>query len=147
MTTKLILAFLSISIPLTVGCGEPLIQVSGSVLVDGKPAEGAVVLFHPDGNDIGTVSSAVAGPDGKIAPVTDMKPGMLAGDYRVTVTWTGPPKPSKGNSPFWGMGNDADLPDKLKGKYVSKEKSGLTATVESSTLELQPFELTTNSKR
>jgi hypothetical protein len=138
---------LAISLPMAIGCGDSLIQVSGSVIVDGKPAEGAVVLFHPEKNDTGLVSSAVSGSDGKIIPVTDMKPGLLAGDYRITVTWTGPPKPSKGTSVFWGMGSDKDLPDLLKGKYTLKEQSGLTARIESTTTELAPFELNTKAKR
>ncbi|MBX3423474.1 MAG: hypothetical protein KF752_18115 [Pirellulaceae bacterium] len=127
------------------GCAEPLIQVSGSVTVDGKPAEGAVLIFHPEVAEIPTVATAVTDANGKYQLVSDMNNGIRAGTYRVTATWRGPPK--KTAQPTFGLGSDADLPDLLKGRYASKDTSGLTAVIEKSTVELPPLELTTKASR
>jgi hypothetical protein len=131
------------------GCGSAtpgLLDVSGRVTVDGQPAEGAVLLFHPEGAPQGTVSSAVAQPDGTFRIVTDGNQGIPEGRYRVTATWPDPAvKPSEGGG---GLGEGFGLsfepgPDLLNGRYVSRDKSDLSVTIEKGTKELQPFELQT----
>jgi hypothetical protein len=57
--------------------------------------------------------------------------GAPAGEYKVTVSWSGPPSA------------DGSATDRLRGRYATPEKTELTATVADAPNELQPFELTT----
>jgi len=129
------------------GCGAggtKLIQATGSITVDGKPAEGAVLLFHPEDNEIASVSSGVATPDGKFSIVTNAEPGIPAGTYKVTITWPDPAvKPPEGAAAFGkGFGDGWEPgPDLLRGRYVAKERSGLSITIDAATKELPAFEL------
>lgn len=125
------------------GCeaGSKLVPVTGKITVDGKPAEGAVILFHPDGNQVMSVSSAVANADGSFSPVTDSEPGMPVGRYKVSVNWPDPSVKPTENQIM--MGNAEPGPDLLKGRYISKDKSNLTAEVSATTTELPPLTLTT----
>jgi hypothetical protein len=131
------------------GCGSAtpgLVNVSGKVTVDGQPAEGAVLLFHPEGAPQGPVSSAVAQADGTFKMVTDGNQGIPEGRYRVTATWPDPAvKPSDGVGGFGeGFGLSFEPgPDLLKGRYVSRDQSDLSVTIEKGTRELEPFELQT----
>jgi hypothetical protein len=129
----------------SLGCnrGPSLVQVSGKVMVDGKPADGAVVLFHPESSEPGMVSSAVSDASGAINPVTGGEPGIPAGSYRVSVSWPDPAMKKEAGAVQFGSGDDRPAPDLLKGKYVSKERSGLSVVIDSSTEQLEPFELTT----
>lgn len=125
----------------TGGCSSAakLIPVSGSVTVKGKPAEGAVVLFHPEGNPTGMTASGVAGADGSFALVSATETGVAAGKYKVTIIW---PDASKKPTPSQiMMGTAEDGPDLLQGKYASRDKSPLTAEVTATTTKLPPFEL------
>jgi hypothetical protein len=69
--------------------------VRGTVTAaDGKPAVGAVVMFHPAGAK--TEKAIVGGADdkGEFVMTTDQPgDGVLAGEYTVTVVWTPPRKP------------------------------------------------------
>lgn len=126
-----------------IGCdrGSKLVPVTGSIIVDGKPAEGAVILFHPDGNEIKSVSSAVAKADGSFAPVTDSEAGIPVGRFKLSVSY---PDPSvKPTEQQLMMGTAEPGPDLLKGRYISKDKSGLTADVSSTTTTLPVLTLTT----
>lgn len=120
---------------------EKLIQVFGSIKVDGKPAEGATLLFHPEGAQASTVASGTSGSDGKFALISNMKAGIAAGKFKITVIWPDPSVKPTEKQMMSGMSFDA--PDLLKGRFVMKEKSGLTAEISSSTKELPPFELKT----
>jgi hypothetical protein len=121
------------------GCGKrgwlETYPVKGTVLVDGKPAKGAAVSFHP--------REAVGGrphlPTGQTDEngefrlstfVTD--DGAPAGEYEVTVVW-----PVRYNpiSTLWEG-------DKLSGRYADKGKSTLRVSVEKGPQQLPPFELT-----
>jgi hypothetical protein len=125
---------------LSAGCGGPTLpQVTGKVMVDGNPAEGAVLLFHPIGP--GTTGSAVADSNGLFSIISDMNPGIPPGRYQVAVTW---PDPSvKTSEKDLMMGNFQTGPDLLKGRYESKDKSGISIEVEATTKELPPIELKT----
>jgi len=131
----LILAFL------LAGCGGPqLVKVTGKVMINGKAAEGAVLLFHPnDANNL-FVSTATTNSDGTYTVVTDMQDGIPPGTYKVTLTWPEPSTKPVQDVPF-AFGTAADRPDLLKGKFVSKDSSGLTAVIGSSTTEIPAFEL------
>ena len=74
-----------IGLVLVPGCGSKsdLYSARGWVFVDGKPASGAIVVFHPENNnDLSALRpSAHVGPDGSF--VLEAQPGA----YRVAVTW------------------------------------------------------------
>jgi len=129
------------------GCGDGKVRrypVSGSVKVDGRPAENAVVIFCP-------VNAAPEVTNLRPSGMTDaqgsykmmsIKPGdgAPAGQYKVIVKWPAPAAAGaddrEGRGPKLG-------PDRLKGKYYDLDKSSLNATVEKKTNEIPPFELST----
>jgi hypothetical protein len=123
------------------GCGKAgpsLVPVKGSVTVDGKPADGAVLIFHPTGGK-GTIASAAADSNGAFSITSNGAPGVVTGSYKVTATWPDPakkPKVTLGASP-------EDAPDLLEGRYVSVDKSPTTVEITAATKELPPIALTT----
>lgn len=70
------------------GCtGDSLgtVQVNGVVKLDGKPLEGATVIFKPDGE--GRAASGTTGAEGKFKLTTEVNgDGALPGNYKVAVT-------------------------------------------------------------
>jgi hypothetical protein len=129
------------------GCGDGRIAtypVVGSVLVDGRPAEGALVILVP-------TTTAEAGGDrerpfgmtdaeGKFSLTTfDPGDGAPAGEYKVLVQW---PAPNNSPEAARGGGRAALGPDRLKGKYFKLDTTTLAATVEEQSNELPPFGLT-----
>jgi hypothetical protein len=124
-----------------VGCGggNKMVQVSGSVAVDGKPAEGATLLFFPSGD--GPVPSAACNAEGKYKIMCDGEPGIPKGSYSVAIVWPDPSvKPTQAQKM---MGNFDAGPDLLKGKYDSKLKTTLKAEITAGTTELAVFDLKT----
>lgn len=124
---------------LLVGCaksGEKLYPVKGKISVDGKPADGAILLFHPQGG--GQVSTATADAGGNYACVHNTNPGLPAGKYTITVSW---PDPAKRNAPSTAMGQTPDVPDLLRGKYAMRDRSTLSIDVTPTTTELPPIEI------
>lgn len=74
----------------TLGCGggvqkeviPPLVPVTGTVKLDGKPAEGVTVTFVPAANNKGNPSSGVTNAEGKYTLVyRNGAPGVAVGDY------------------------------------------------------------------
>jgi len=127
---------------LVAGCnsGNDLVSVTGMITVDGAPADGAIILFHPEPSEKKTVSSAVANSDGTFSPVTDSETGLPVGRYRLTILWPDPAQRPTEQEIM--LGSDKTGEDLLKGRYVSKEKSTLTAEVTSTTTALTPLTLT-----
>lgn len=79
-----------------VGCGGPkaadgsaLVPTRGQVVSGGKPAAGAVLVFHPVRGAGATLPPrAKAGPDGRFAVASaDGGDGLPEGEYAVTVEW------------------------------------------------------------
>lgn len=73
-----------------VGCADkpkpevvpPLEPVTGTVKLDGQPAEGIAVTFYPIGNNKGNPSSGITGADGGYTLVYRTgAAGIPAGDY------------------------------------------------------------------
>lgn len=128
---------------LATGCTKSpsgLVQVNGKMTVDGKPAEGASLVFFPDGaDDPSKIAAGVVDSSGQYKLLTNLQPGIHPGNYKVTATWPERPKDT-GN---FSMGNSNDPPDLLKGRYSSPMKTKLTAEVTSSTKEMPPIELST----
>lgn len=132
------------AIALIAGCGGPgQVNVSGKITVDGAPAVGAVLLFHPiDAEDV-SIASGVSGSGGSFTLTTSMKPGIPPGKYAVTVTWPDPSFSVKTKEPakIQMKEDSVTAPDLLRGRYIMKDKSRLSAEINSSTKELPPFQL------
>jgi predicted small lipoprotein YifL len=132
----------SIAIALT-GCGSKgptLLPVTGSVTVDGKPANGATLIFHPTDKEMKLIPAATTDENGKFQLATSAKVGVPAGAYDVTVVWPDPSVQPTAAQKMQGLGDPG--PDLLNGKYAKKGASGLKTEITSSTKELPPFALT-----
>lgn len=78
------------------GCGAPApafpepVPVSGTITMEGKPLEHAIVYFVPNAAELGPGATGVTGTDGKYTLSTstgpDAKPGAAPGEYRVAVS-------------------------------------------------------------
>ncbi len=117
-----------------------LYPVRGQVFVDGQPAEGARVMFHP-ANDSNPLAPAPAGfvkADGSFEMATyidaehSARPGALAGEYLVSVRWF----------PLDTGKYKSEIPDKLGGKYADPNTTGLRIQVREQENMLEPFQLT-----
>jgi hypothetical protein len=125
------------------GCGDgklPLYPVTGTVLVDSKPAEGAMVIFCPvEGSSppelLRERPFGNSGPDGKFLVTTFLKDdGIPAGDYKILVKWAvrGP-----------AFDERSGAVDRLRGRYMNLENTPLTAKITGDSVELPPFDLKT----
>lgn len=131
----------------TAGCGGPaeadrpvveLQPVRGQLLVDGKPAPGALVTLHPRNQSaLGFVS-----PFGEVAEdgsftITTYEPGdgAPAGEYTATVSWPVLLNPGR-SEPEYG-------PEQLPPHYLSPDSSGLGVVIVAGTAELPTISLTT----
>jgi len=113
---------------------HPPEPTSGQVLVNGQPANAAMVVFYHQGDwgEKSIVPQALTDDDGRFVLSTyTMQDGAPAGEYRVTVEWP----TSLGKNPG---------PDKLGGKYAKRETSGLTARIEKGNNVLPAFDLRAN---
>jgi hypothetical protein len=122
--------------------GEKLHPVTGQIRVDGKPAVGALVMFHPDGPvDRKTViPSGRVDADGRFTLMTQDKSGARPGKYIVTVIWPDPNKKITETQKMMGVSPD-DAPDVLQGKFETRDKSTLRAEVKPGDNNLDPFDL------
>jgi len=121
---------------------KPVFPVHGSILVDGKPAKGAVVMFHPLPLESGRFkmirSRGTVGEDGGFRLTTyKIDDGAPEGEYAVTVYWpgkrSGPPPPNDEGS---------DLPpDQLGLRYNSPAASKIQVQVRGPETRLEPFQL------
>jgi hypothetical protein len=109
-----------------------LYPVTGKVLYQDKPAEGAQIVFHatdPQANP--HKPSGVVGADGTFTLTTHPHgDGAPAGEYTAVVTWYGE------------NARDEGAKNKLPAKYADATKSGLKATVKPEPTTLEPFRLT-----
>jgi hypothetical protein len=119
-------------------CSARLNTVQGKVLYQGKPAKGALVVFHPKNNDSITAipATGIAGEDGSFTLSSGKEAGVVAGEYEVTVTW---PEEAKDTGKI-SMEPPPPPADRLKGRYANRG-SGPTVTVKSGTNQLEPFDL------
>jgi uncharacterized protein (TIGR03000 family) len=119
--------------PPPAAAGKPkLYPVHGRVVVDGKPAGGAVVALAPTDAAMTDRPAAVTKEDGSFALATFKdNDGAPAGEYVVTVVW-----PTKADGA-------ARPEDRLKNRYGDATKSSLRATVKPQDNELPPLELKT----
>ncbi len=128
-----------------IGCGDGRIRTyptTGAVLVDGRPADGATVIFCPASGAEKFMRERPWGEtddNGQFIVTTfDRGDGAPAGDYTVMIRWPGKQAIAR-------PGEDSErverAADRLKGRYFHPQKSGITATVESGKNDLAPFEL------
>ncbi|MEW4562023.1 carboxypeptidase-like regulatory domain-containing protein [Bremerella sp. JC770] len=133
----------SLCIVLLSGCEAdrtPSVQVypvSGKVLVDDQPANGAMVTFHPAeavANPRAQRSYATVDDDGNFQLSTyQPADGAPPGKYAVTISWPGK------------LPRGADLtavpPDRLRGRFISPQKPYKMVTVPEQEIVLDPFEI------
>ena len=141
-----LLSLLAIGMLSLAACGDqrpPAYPVTGQVLFENKPAEHAIVIFHPDATDEelaqlrphGTVDA-----NGHFELTTYVSgDGAPAGSYRVTVTWpsSDPADRVAAEDPEYTPSG----PDRLKGRFANPSATELKATVKSGSNVLAPFEL------
>ncbi len=125
------------------GGGPSLIKAKGKIMVDGAPAVGATLLFHPESTTNANVANAIADENGVYAPVTGADEGIAEGNYRVTVVWPDPKLKAASDGPKFGVAEAKEPPDLLKGKFISRERSKLSVSITRSKVELDPLELST----
>ena len=126
-----------------VGCGKggpSLVPVTGSVTVDGKPANGATVIFHPTDKEMKLIPAATTDEAGKFKLATSAREGAPVGSYDITVIWPDPSVQPTPAQKLQGLGDSG--PDLLAGKYAKKGATGLKADITSSTKDLPPLQLT-----
>jgi hypothetical protein len=130
-----------------VGCGDgriALYPVTGTVMVDGQPAEEAQVIFCPIEGEASEELARLrpmgrTDASGKYQLFTfDFNDGAPAGNYKVMVRWDGP-SPAAGDR----EGRGPKPMDRLRGRYFNPEASGLTASVKEEATEIPPFDLKT----
>jgi hypothetical protein len=120
------------------GCGskEParhvVFPVTGKLLVDGRPAEQAIVYFHPRNGDA-TRPFATVTADGSFQPGTyTTTDGVAAGEYVLTVEW---PKITVVE------GEEQRGPDQLAGRYGNPQHPVATVTVKEGENAIPPLDL------
>jgi hypothetical protein len=128
------------------GCGGPdyetipTFPVRGRVQVNGQPAEGAIVRFHPltpqPGAEFPLTPSGRTEADGQFELTTyEGSDGAPAGEYAITVVWP---------DPTWrppGGGPPPLPPDRLKGAYADPERSRWKATVNEGNNLIDPIDI------
>ena len=121
---------------------KPVVPVRGAVLVDKKPAVGAVVSFQPRGNSsLGALrASGRVGDDGAFSLTTyATADGAPPGDYIVTVYWADPSKKPPDDD------ESTDLaPDLLRGRFAARDVSVLLATVGGQPIEFAAIDLSSS---
>jgi hypothetical protein len=120
-----------------------LYPVHGYVLVNGEPAEGARIMFHPVDDAPGPVAilrpSAPVEADGSFR-LGSYKPkdGAPVGEYLITIDWLPPGFTREQAREYEAKQIN---PDKLAGRYAKAKTSGLRATVKEGSNELEAFQL------
>lgn len=123
------------------GCGRisegpPTFPASGTLLVDGTPAEHAQVILHPaNGSNFdqrGVRPTGIVAADGSFR-LTTYQPadGAPAGSYVVTVYWAENPESLEPS------------PDRLKGRFLDPRESKLRVEIRDGENRLQPLNITT----
>jgi hypothetical protein len=137
---------IGIGILAIVGCGDgriPTYEVNGQVNVNGRPAEGAIVVFCPvdPSAEVEHLRPAgMANASGQFTLTTfEPNDGAPAGEYKVLVKWPAPTPAAQQREERPGSANKG--PDRLRGKYYSFESTPLQATIEEQSNQLPPFEL------
>ncbi len=123
---------------LAIGCGPSeqrpeLFPAHGSLLINGKPAAGAFVIFYPTDNrsfdERGTRPKATVREDGSFEVTTyQAGDGIPLGDYELGVMWIDDPESSNAT-------------DRLQGRFADPKRSDLRASILPRDNALDPIEL------
>lgn len=142
-TRTILRALLGLAFLACVSCGggKQYYPVHGKVLVNGKPAEGVLVVFSMVDNPDPEPPRPTAGTkeDGSFEIKTYLtkdrvlKTGAPAGKYVVTCLWL-PPEAAH-------LGPGQPVPDRLQGRYMDPKSSTLQVEVPEHAVDLPPFEL------
>jgi hypothetical protein len=134
-----LLATTALGALLLASCGNSkgLYPVRGKVLCNGEPAVGATVTFVRKGADPlnEPTPQGSVGEDGAFTLAGPAGVGAAAGEYAVLVEWKEGAGAKRGRAPA------LSAPDRLKKRYLDPNKPLLTATVESKSNDLPPFDL------
>jgi hypothetical protein len=104
------------------------VPASGVVTLDGKPVDGAQVVFVPAG-DAKTGAFGITNASGKFSlRAYDEKPGAIPGDYKVQVSKTVEVR-LEGKKGSLDGGDPVRYDYGVPGKYTDAKKSGLTVTI------------------
>jgi hypothetical protein len=119
------------------GCGpktktgqHPTFPVTGKVLLNGTPLEGATVTFHPTGKSVG--ASGTTNATGEFRLTTyEQNDGAVVGSFKVTVKKTEEAGKAKEIAPGVLDPNGAVTAAKslVPAKYTTPEQTDLTANV------------------
>lgn len=132
-----ILCTVALSLP---SCGtdrKPVFPVSGVVLVNGEPASGLFVRFHPLDSPGATQVPPFAYTDesGRFALCSYVAgDGAPPGDYAVTFQW---------REPSGALKRHLDGGDRLKGAFKDPDASSFRVQVKKGSNKLEPFDLKT----
>lgn len=134
-----------------VSCGEriknkkPTFPVTGKVLVQSRPAAGAMLIFRPAAGSTEPEEWIMGFPrarvkeDGTFAVATyGVEDGAPAGDYIVLANW---PRTPEGDETAGSSGGQAQPNDRLEDRYMDPATSTLRAKVEAKPNNLPPFKL------
>lgn len=128
--------------------GPKLYPVSGQVLYEGQPAEGAQVVFqplNPPPESEGRTSGGTVGKDGTFTLRTyPFGEGAPEGEYTVAVQWFGiPGQAAKGKGKKTREGDDGtEATSAIPERYTDPDTSGLKASVKPGPNNLEPIRLT-----
>lgn len=133
---------LMLALACAVGCGPkaPSAQpASGSVTIDGKPAQGVELVFFADEPPAPELfvptPRAYTDAEGAYSVSTYTGgDGLPAGEYRISASWMTERPENADPESFQSV-------DRLDGKYGDPDQSGLRATIVSGTNEIPPIEL------
>lgn len=138
------MGFVVVAVGLALACGckgskTRLVAVRGSVLYKDAPAAGAVVVFHPVGdNSVSAIRPrGMVGSDGTFLLTSlTSDDGAPPGEYNVAIYWPAESKAAK-------SGREAENPatDRLNDRYNNAATSGFKATVGPDATQLAPFVL------
>lgn len=130
---------LMLTTTLPIGCQRAsyaevdVIPVTGQLSVQGTPAHGAYLTFHPRGDvgmSKGNVPFARVLPDGTFQVTTyDTNDGIPQGRYAVTLYWPLDPD-ARGPSP-----------DRFQGRFSRPEAPAFEAVVDETTTQLGPWDI------
>jgi len=127
------------------GCsksGDSLVPVSGRVMVDGKPAAGAAIVFHPANAANGTHPVAQVDANGDFQLTTIRSgDGAVPGEYRVTLTWYVSAPRRKGLE-----GEESAVRNLIPDKYARSESTPISTTVRPEANELFRIEISTSRR-
>lgn len=121
--------------------GERLYVVEGKVFYKGRPAEKAIVIFHPVNDASAIKPRAIVGPDGSFRAYTLVAgDGIRAGEYDVTIIGK-KKRPTRGPEVPRSKNSKEPPGIELPERYENPKTSKLHVQVTEGRNELPPFQL------